>query len=207
VLRAYREGRLGADEQEALQEHLVACDWCAELLLGMPGREEKGAAVASLETETEWRKLQPRLKRPARLPAWAGWAAAGVCFLAFLVTLWDDRGLRLERDLPDANSGFGTADPSGATRSPNSVLRVETGSGAKSAVLQLGAANLPDGEYRVQAVDSAGKVLWSVPWSKKGDFMHLVLPLRRAPQGPFMIRVVGSSPEPLAEYPVEVKRP
>ncbi len=65
-LLAYHEGRLPADDEAALQDHLAVCPACAAALLDLDAfaaaaAASGGRAPANLGTATAWRALAPRL--------------------------------------------------------------------------------------------------------------------------------------------------
>ena len=68
----YSEGRLTEDEADALQEHLLSCRPCIDLLLDLEAfnavEEESplpNPSVVSLEKEATWRTIRSALERPA----------------------------------------------------------------------------------------------------------------------------------------------
>ena len=165
VWRDYRAKRLPEEREEALREHLVACDWCQELVLGLARAEQEGGQVASLETASDWRRLRGRLveegvlpvvaKRKG-LPMWVGWAAAA-CFAALLITLGDDWRLRWELAEPDVNSAIEPVQ-GGPTRSGGEVETLH-GRRALQPLSNLGARLRPrrdDPAHRAPGPDVPG---------------------------------------------------
>lgn len=66
-LSAYQAGELPPEEADAIQEHLVQCAFCTDLLLDLEGflepqeEEEEREGVADLGTEAGWRKLREEM--------------------------------------------------------------------------------------------------------------------------------------------------
>ena len=101
-LVAYRSDTLQPEEEQAVRDHLVACEEYSELLLDLAELEETGGlteSVSELEVEAAWRRQHERLfpGRPARRrwPAQlAGWLAAACLGLVASVLWLELRELR-----------------------------------------------------------------------------------------------------------------
>jgi hypothetical protein len=72
TLTAYQANELSPDEDERIQSHLGLCTHCTEMLLDLDEFLKPPAAaepVADFEAAADWRKLQPGLRRPEKVPA------------------------------------------------------------------------------------------------------------------------------------------
>ena len=210
VWREYRARRLSEEREGELQEHLVGCHWCQELVLELARAEKEGAGeVASLETAAGWRRLRGRLveegvlprEKRRGLPVWVGWAAAA-CFAAFLVALGDDWRLRREQQQIILFEETQTGEPQDATRGPGEVIRLTRG---RSAAISLAVpSELPAGDYAVEIVSPEEKSLRPpVAWRYDGAGEELTIGFRTLPQGPFIVRIVGPGDQIRAVYSVQ----
>lgn len=209
VWRDYRARRLPEEREEELQEHLVGCHWCQELVLELARVEEEDGNVASLETAASWRRVRGRLIEEGVLPEkggrklrnWVGWAAAA-CFAAFLVAVWDGRGLRERLEEPVIFEETEVGEPVGTTRSPDEVILLSRG---RSVAISLKVpSDLPVGNYVVAITTPGGKSLkHSVLWRYAGSGEDLTIGFPRLPQGPFEVRIVGSEDQVWAVYSVQ----
>jgi hypothetical protein len=209
VWRDYRARRLPEEREEELQEHLVGCHWCQELVLELARVEKEGGNVASLEAAASWRRVRGRLVEEEVLPAvaerkglpmWVGWAAAA-CFVAFVVAVWDDRAVRRRHQQPIAFEETETGEPKGAKRGPDEVILL---SGGRTAAISLVVpGDLPAGDYVVEFIDPDGKrVKPSVSWRYDGGDGDLTIGFPRLPKGPFEVRIVGPGDKVWAVYSV-----
>lgn len=205
VWRDYREKRLPEDQEDALQDHLVGCDWCQELVLDLVRGEDEGENLASLETPASWRRLRSRLEKegvlPGKgLPIWIGWAAAA-CFAAFLAAVGDDWAVRRRHQQPIVFEETETGEPRGAKRGPDEVILLSRG---RSAAISLKVReDLPAGDYVVEFITPDEKrVKPSVSWRYDGGGGDLTIGFPTLPKGPFEVRIVEPGGQVRAAYSV-----
>lgn len=131
-LVSYREGKLGAAQEQGVRSHLVTCQECGDLLLDLAAletSEQPTPEVSELETRKAWKKQRQRLRLERWWEPWAvgWWVAAAMCLLS--AGLWSrmqilDHRLRavysedVSRVLVDGNSERGSRQ-----EAPELVLR------------------------------------------------------------------------------------
>ena len=189
-LIAYHEGRLGAADERALQDHLAACRACSAALLDLDAFESAAAegaetAPADLATAAAWRGLAPRLdgvrggeppsgaartrerRRTARrpLPPWLRAAAAALLVALPLTGLL----IHSRRQVGELHRALAAPQTGVPILYLDSTTRDE---GFDAATLDLPqedgffllavtpAAGVPGERYRVEILDQEGRLVW-----------------------------------------------
>lgn len=194
-LLAYQAGRLAAEEETALQDHLATCPGCAAALLDLEAfaaaaAEPDREAPADLATATAWRALAPRLAAAAGdTPRSAAAGAAGarapwrravaasllvaVPVLALLLAQSRQQVDSLRQALTTPQTGVPVLYLDAATRDDEivgPVLELPPGDAFfLLAVTSDAAVAAPP--YRVEIADLGGRVIWredGVPLSDHG---------------------------------------
>jgi len=208
TLTAYQAGDLSPEEDERIQDHLAQCRHCTEMLLELEELlrpAEVGAeSVADFEAETDWRKLQSRLSKPAETrspwPLKATLLAAsltgGVLLLGFFS--WEIYSQK-EREVIQLQSQVAELQQPVASP-PFLPLRSVRGEGGALAVPAGRAVWLtfdtpvPDdySEYRAQIMDEEGKVRWAgtLNKDKEGKLPFLLINGYLEP-GEYAVRLMG----------------
>jgi hypothetical protein len=212
LLAAYHGGELAAAEDREIQDHLVLCPDCPQLLLDLedlfePRRRDLG--LSDTGVGAAWEDLQSRLgdagsgrargfhrgEATYATPRWSQVLAA--CLLVLVVAL-SFRARSLLRDLhlrdqPRANPIV--VDLSSSNSRGAGPSRTEVPAGAGDLVLILHpdeAPSFPD--YRAEVLATTdGHALWAVRGlarSAEGTF-SLVVPRRSLPPGAYLLRLSG----------------
>jgi hypothetical protein len=113
-LSAYQANELSAEEDDAIQEHLVHCARCTELLLDLqrfldpPPEDLPREGVADFETAAQWREVRRRIGEEKALPVAAKrglltgfFSPALAAVLALLLIGAAIQVVRLERELAE----------------------------------------------------------------------------------------------------------
>lgn len=210
-LLACRAGELPAPEKARVEDHLVACPHCLELLLDLErlSDPELGGehGIAAAERDADWQAVQARLVPQAaprrRLPLFLAsprpaWALAAVLLVA--VVGLSLRTRQLERSVQDL--GRPQVNAPVVDLFPASPLRGEEGEGA---VVELAPASRfytlilsPKGSpdypgYRLEVLDSGGRAVWSADGLEKDRHGSFTLILARSflDPGEYRFRLYG----------------
>lgn len=213
-LLAYRAGELPAPERARVEDHLVACPHCLELLLDLGRLSDPGfgSERTAAERAADWKAVQkrlavepaPRRRRLARAfssprPAWALAAALLVAVVGLSL-----RTRQLERRVEDL--GRPQVNAPVVDLFPASPLRGEEG---ESAVVELDPASRlytlilsPKGSpdypgYRLEVLDSGGRTVWSADGLEKDRHGSFTLILARSflDPGEYRFRLYGLAGE------------
>lgn len=218
-LLAYRDGELPGPEQARVEDHLVACPDCLELLLDLGRLSDPGFgsehSITAAEKAADWQAVLERLAPPAapreaprrRLPrllssprpAWALAAALLVAVVGLSL-----RTRQLERSVEDL--GRPQVNAPVVDLFPASPLRGEEGAGA---VVELAPASRfytlilsPKGSpdypgYRLEVLDSGGRAVWSADGLEKDRHGSFTLILARSflDPGEYRFRLYGLAGE------------
>ena len=226
-LSAYQAGELPLEEADAIQEHLVWCTFCADLLLDLesslePEEEsEEREGVANLGVETGWRKVQAgmgwtgegkddpsgeasRLKKALRrLRMLAAVLLVGMLGLSvYAWRLWQ------ELNTTDAPVSASPANQLGARSGPKEDAEILVVSPGDSIVFTLSDLRDSSGEYGVEIYDSEGKTLWSRSGLKmREDYLAFRVHPDILKPGLYTIRVFTKDHSPVGEYFVKIVLP
>ena len=198
ALTAYQANELSPEENERIQEHLAICRHCTEMLLELeeflrPSEVEEEPAGA-LETE-DWRRLRLRDSR-RRL----AYAIAVACFLAVVgLSLYNwSRGPERLHTLEPLNSYRSQVGPVEVIELPVTLLLK---SPSKS----------PYPHYKVDLLDSHGRLIRQLSRLQETRFFDLEVPLSRGDLDPgeYRVRLLGVKGQEVdlvGEYAFEVRR-
>lgn len=232
-LLAYRADELIGEEHRRVQDHLVCCSECLELLLDAEAFGEAGYGagrpVSSAQKVAAWRSLEARLEgRPARAPAArfpfgallrssrTAYALAASLFLAAAVLSF--RVMELNRTVeeltrPQLNApveDLFPASPMRGEETPPPTLELDPENRYFTLILNpVGASDRPD--YRVEIAGPDGETVWSQAGLEKtphGSFT-LILARRFLSPGEYRIRLFGREGDrwqPLEEFALRVVR-
>lgn len=230
-LLAYRADELTGEEKRRIQDHLVGCSECLELLLDAEGFGEAsygaGRPVSRTEKAAAWRSLEARLEgRPARAPAArfrfgtllrssrTAYALAASLFLAAMVLSFRVAELgRTVEELtrPQLNAPVEDLFPTSSMRgeeSPPPTLELAPESRYFTLILNpVGAGEHP--AYRVEIGGPGGETAWSQAGLERTPYgsFTLILARRFLRPGNYRIRLFGRQEEgwqPLEEFPFRV---
>jgi anti-sigma factor RsiW len=213
-LVAYQAGDLSPDEDQEVQEHLILCPDCPDLLLALQDFSEPpqdSTSISDAGVAAAWRRFRKHLLGEARfdhlprlLRRWLALpkpvlAFAGVCLLAALVAPWflvatlgragPPRLLAaIELDVPTRGSEMQSIVIPAAQKDP--------------IVLSARPEGPPHPKYEVVLLNTAGQRLQSKTWRPTSDSDLLVVQLPRStPAGEYRLELRGlrdgkSVPEP-----------
>ncbi|MDH3402900.1 MAG: hypothetical protein OEP45_04725 [Acidobacteriota bacterium] len=222
-LIAYRLGRSSEGRAADLQEHLLACGECTELLLDLEAfvtvEEASADAPASFETAAGWRSLRGRLRGSSAATSWRLAAALALAVVGLSGWALLERSTARETRLAMARLSLPQPDVPIVDLYPDSVQRGSSAA-ATEIVVPPGAAYvtavlaLPDppaaAGFEAQIEDGAGRTVWrgAVRISEHGTFT-LGLPARLFDGGSLRIHLLavdGETRERIETYPLSVAR-
>jgi hypothetical protein len=223
-LIAYKLGHQTEEQASKLQEHLLTCRECVELLLDMEtfvtAESPSADEPSSFERAAGWRSLWLALRRPSRSTGWL--LAASIVLSVAGLSSWAlverntaaELGLEIVRlSLPQPDVPIVDLYPESSQRGPSAAptpVTVPPGATYVTAVLAL-----PDppaaSRFEAEIEDSAGRTLWTgtVRISEHGTF-RLGLPTRLFDDGEILIHLAavdGDSRRRIETYPLSVVRP
>jgi len=229
-LAAYHDGELPPAEAARLQDHLLLCESCTELLLdlealrGDPGfGGQRPAPAAEIEAVLRGLRAQaarsaprPRERpRPGREIQWLRALAASLLVAVGGLSLWvaSLRGTVGDFSRPQLNAPILDLSPGGA-RSEDAhptVLRLPRRLQIFTLVLNPASPQSFPG-YTVEIEREGGGVVWSGGGLEKNAFgsFSLALPRVLVPDGAYTIRLFGHPEgrmrgEPLGEYHLKIE--
>jgi hypothetical protein len=214
-LAAYHAGELSPEEEDALQEHLLGCRECTDLLLALDElhRPEEGEPVPAGELDAVWEGLREKLlpreetpaplpfarpasPRPASSPRWLQALAASLAVGVIGLSFWSLSLRRTVDELsqPQLNAPVEDLFP-GPVRGPAAAQSVaEIAPGTRFFTLVLNPAR--EGsfeEYEVEIARADGSVVWrgrGLRRNRYGSF-SLTLSRRLVGEGEYRIRLFG----------------
>lgn len=231
-LVAYHAGRLSGEEESRVQDHLVACRECADLLLDLEGLADANFGAGSLAAADQaglWGTVQAEirkeeappalsapvtpLQRPPRKggsPRWLQALAASLLVAAMGLSAWVASLHRRVADLsqPQLNTPLvdlyeDTSRSEGEAPAPHTVPPE-----ARFFMLTL---NPPVGEPRcgVEITRADGGTVWRQEGIEPDLSGSLSLTLSRRALGPgdFRVRLLDSKGETVEEYALRVEGP
>lgn len=212
-LLAYRAGELPAPEQARVEDHLVACPHCLELLLDL-GRLSDPRFVGEHDAAgkaADWQAVQARLApreapRRRRAPFFASprpaWALAAALLIAAVgLSL---RTLQLQRSVedlgrPQVNAPVVDLFPASELRGGDGETAVvELAPASRFFTLILSPKGSPDyAGYRLEILDSKGRAVWSAEGLEKDRHGSFTLILARSflDPGEYRLRLYGLAGE------------
>lgn len=205
VLLDYHEGKLSADEADRVQEHLVHCPECSQVILDFadfPRLEPRTEAhrLTPAEVERQRRDLEARIERESR-PAWQRHEVLLPLAATFLVAaaglaVW---GARLQVRIAELDGPrgdvyiVGQVAPEGALVRGSDVRRVPPWAGGVQFYLPLSPAEPEYPAYEVDVVSGSGRRVVTglgVERTPEGGF-GLQLPRGRLPDGRYRFELYG----------------
>ena len=232
-LAAYHGGTLSAAEEARVQEHLVACPECTELLLDLEGLGDPAYAsdVTATETAAAWRVVREGLKAdddgegdregtPAGAhgfqpgPRWALPLAASLLFAVVALSFWAASLRRTVGELsrPQLNAPVLDLQPSVRGEEPDAPVPVVL-SRTRLFTLVLNPVGPPgEGVYEAEIVDAAGRRSWSGRGLQPNAFgsFSIALPARVLGAGDFRLhlyRLAGGRRELMGDYAFRIQAP
>lgn len=180
TLAAYHAGELTADEEQRLQDHLLACRDCSDLLLDLDGLADPGFGAGSLSPADQaalWDRIQGEIRKeetpsasviplrrpalPVASPRWLQALAASLLIATLGLSTWVvslQRTLN-ERAQPQVNAPLAYLF-SGTSRSPRSEISTSVDVPIFDLILQPPKARSTS-RYRVEINRAGGGVVWS----------------------------------------------
>jgi len=221
-LSAYQANELPPEEEDAIQEHLVECSLCTELLLDLqrflePAEEER-PGVADLAAEAEWRKVrkemgwegEKRQEAPAadvsrlRRSLRAFQAMAAVLLVGVLGLSVYALRLREEVGTSEALVSSSPLNVLGKRSGPEEDVETLEVSPGDVVVFTLHDLREASGEFRVEIHDTSGKTVWSLSGLRKRDnYLAFKVSSKVLKSGPYVIVAVSGS-RSVGEYPVKI---
>jgi hypothetical protein len=205
---------LSPQERDEVQEHLVLCAFCAQLVLDLDALAAPNAAEAADYRPAHQAGTAYRPSAAARTTAWA---LAASLLLSIGLLAWT---FQLRRDLqyavqPRADVALVDLTPvnRGAERSAERQAPVRVPTGVSRVVLLLNLGDLRSyPRYRVELEAPSGEIAWRSGDARRSDDGSLVLDLPAAilsPAGRFKVHLDGESPRGpiarLADYVLVVE--
>jgi hypothetical protein len=211
-LLAYRAGELPAPEQARVEDHLVACPHCLELLLDLERLSDPGFVgehgITAAEKAADWQAVQARLaprevpRRRMAAPFFASPRPAYALAAALLVAVvgLSLRTLQLQRSVedlgrPQVNAPVVDLFPASQLRGgEGEVAVVELAPASRFFTLILSPKGSSDyAGYRLEILDSGGRAVWSAEGLEKDRHGSFTLILARSflEPGDYRLRLYG----------------
>lgn len=195
-LSAYQANELTPEQDDAIQEHLVDCSLCAEVLLDLerfldlPREDRPRDGVADFETAAEWGVLRSKLKDERLLPEKetrrssrrGTYAVAATILLAIV-------GLSLYT-MTRSPERFQTLKPLDSSRGPSDGIQTVQ---LPVTLLLKSPVKTPYPEYRAELWDRTGHRIREFPHLKESPSFDLEVPLGRGflDPGEYRIELIG----------------
>jgi hypothetical protein len=226
-LLAYYDGVLPEVAVGALQDHLCLCAECREVLLD---RAEFSSPALSLDegtVESAWEQLRTRLEHQkerfnsvpsrsersqrtlARHLRFAYGLAASLFFAVLGLSTW---GVSLRRQIseiqrPPTNAALFDLAPEATRGGASSFPVIDRTADSIVLILPLESADFPS--YRIDLVDSRGRICWSVTGQPSPDkILHLIVARDSLPTGKVTFALYGlhgQLEELVAKYPARIE--
>ena len=233
MLAAYHDDQLPRDTDEEIQEHLVDCPECPDLVLDLDRFTSPGAVEISQENLPEtfvdiaWRRLRSRLAVEARpgpravrwllspLVAWSLTVLLTPCAVRLWLRVGDLAEQMRGLEAPQLNPPSWRVEPASSLRGVEPAPpELAVPAGARQFLLVLPSADPSEhSEYRLEIRNDQGESLWEESGLHKGSGGDFVVTLSRhfLPAGAYLIRVTGIAggedvPFP-EEFPVRLTYP
>src|SRR4051812_48944015 len=211
-LVAYHGNELSAEEDRTIQDPLVACRECPELILALDGFADLPAGeggIAPAEVDSAWERVRQRLAgegwfrgerdetswpwhmllAPQRRLVATMAIVALACLGAFLVLA--DRNPRI---VDQTEVGATSWDLPPATRGPAEKIVVSSTAGHFYLVMAPdGPQTYPEYQVELRTAGEQGKVWWHSPWHPKSDAAELFLRIPHGflPAGKYQVKLQG----------------
>jgi hypothetical protein len=222
-LSAYLANELSPEEDDALQEHLIACPLCTDLLLDLqrfldpPEEDRPREGVADFEAAAEWRELKGKLGRGASHPAVVpkrrplrrvAESPALAAVLALLLVGAAYRSVMLQRELtrPSTVQITTIEAPGGKKGAPASAEPTPFRLG-NVAVFDTHSER-PYPRYRLSFIDKDGRIQITVEAQEdENGMIGLRLPKNSLTPGLYHVEVVGlegTAANPIREFDIRI---
>ncbi len=201
-LSAYQAGELPAGEDDAIQEHVTQCEFCAELLLDLqrfldqPSAEPAQRGIVDFEAAVEVRELRRRIERETeRKPFFAsargGYSvAAALLAVSIGLVLWNLNLVRESRE-PKPLSTVRTLEAKESFRG-GGVPAVEEPVTLPAQITLNLPVETPEPLYRVELFRRGSlHAAASLELRPQGAELRFVLPERALAPGSYSLRVRG----------------
>ena len=219
-------GVLPPEEVDAIQEHLIYCRECAQIVLDLVAFSrppDSGPAQPAADLDHEWDRLQTRLQREERRTDTRppsrqrfSWPMAASLLVMLGLLGWNlrlrehiEEGRQPRADIAMADLAPDERDTERSTEGPDQV-RVRPDQKWLLLLLNLGELReFPD--YRLELAEPGGRALWAesgVPRQDDGAFL-LEIPARMLEAKSYEVRLYGlrgGESVSLARYSFEVVR-
>lgn len=230
-LLAYQEGKLAAEDQERMQDHLALCRDCARVVLDLesfpdvePVREEQ--RVTDWQVAAAWRRLaaQEGISPPARSSPRRSWSmlfspgfayamAASILMAALGLGSWviQLRGQIDDLSRPRVNVFLSDLVPQSSELERGVGDRIRVPAWTERVLLLLNLADLRSfPEYLVEISGREGRELWSNRELRRSPDGNFTLEVHRRflPAGEYRIALYGLEGEartPMATYAMEIE--
>lgn len=208
-LGRYHEGGLAADREEQIQDHLLACRPCRELVLDLAGFLAPDDPADEFAATSGWRDFQRRMpasdagpqRRHGPRLAWTVAAASLVAVVG--LGGWNLHLTSTLAGIEQHETGFPVVYLGGEERSGATA----TAAGGGSILLEImPRRSLAGDRFTVELRDYASQeLIWTADPQPKVDDT-LWLRLSRVPPGAYRVRVraVGGAEEDFEEWPLTV---
>jgi putative zinc finger protein len=233
TLAAYHAGELTAEDERRLQDHLLECRECSDLLLDLEGLADPGFGAGSLsatDQEALWDHIQGEIKKeerpapvvPLRRPApsvasprWLQALAASLLVATVGLSTWVV-SLRHELSRPQANAKVIQLSTGSVRSGTSSRLNVVPADAPRRFILLLHLAGPGRAaRYRAEIVRAeGGKVsdVQGLALDEELDAVSLELSRDEIGPGDYRVRLFpspgkGAPEDPVAEYPLHVEPP
>ncbi len=233
-LAAYHAGGLPPEEERRVQDHLVACRECADLLLDLDGLGDASFGadedLPPNAAETVWAgvreqirreeparpatvvSLESRRARPAVAPRWWQALAASLLIATVGLSVWVASLRRTVDELsrPQVNAPVLDLYPEGRARRGVATSTPEVPPDARLFTLILSPAQRGAWEdYEAEISDADGAVVWTARGLRPNAFgsFSLTLPRKALGAGEHRLRLFGLSRntrEPIGEYVLQL---
>lgn len=226
-LVAYYEGTLSPGDMQRIQDHLLACRECAELIVDLEGLGDPefgtGEVIPDESAELVWRNVRQQIRRDERpsnvvpfraVPRWVQPLAAMLVLSTLALSGWVAwlRGQVRDLSSPQLNAPVLDLYPAGSTRGEGPAVQTVPPEARLFTVI-LNPAGRPAFEtYELEILDAGGVVRrdGGLKPNPYGSF-SVTLPKDLLGAGDFRVRLVGidsgGGRQTVEEYALRIDRP
>lgn len=232
TLAAYHARELPEEDERRVQDHLLVCRDCGELLLDLEGLGDPGfgrdVEIPAGTDEAVWERLRQEIRadprqaavlplparRRAAPPPWMSALAAALLVAVIGLSAWVASLLRTVEELsrPEVNAPVLDLVPLGiGQRDEAAAPDAEVPSGARLFTLILSPARRGDfQDYEAEIASSGGAVVWRARGLRPNDYgsFSLAVPRSSLGAGEHRLRLLGigsgGEREPLGEYALRI---
>jgi hypothetical protein len=227
-LVAYYEGTLSPVDMQRVQDHLLACRECAELVVDLEGLGDPefgtGEVIPDESAELVWKNVRQQIRRDERpanvvpfraVPRWVQPLAAMLLISTLALSGWVAwlRGQVRDLSSPQLNAPVLDLYPAGSTRGEGPAFQTVPPEARLFTVI-LNPADRPAFDtYELEILDSSGGVVWRDGGLKPNPYgsFSVTLPRDLLGTGDFRVRLVGidsgGGRQTVEEYALRIDRP